>query len=109
MCRDGGCTITLKSHVLVLQPSLAVTCTWFVVPRANAVPDGGVDVIMMFVVQLSVAMMDQVTARLVLHVPTTLLVQNRVGGVVSTTVTRCVQVMLWFPQQSVALQIREAM
>jgi hypothetical protein len=109
MVSDGLSTVIVKSHVLVLQPSVAVTWMWFVVPRANTVPDGGVEVMIMLVVQLSVTIMDHVTNAFVPHVATNLFVQKSVGGVVSTTVTRCVHVRLWFPQQSVALQMRDTM
>jgi len=103
--------LTVNVQVLVLpQPSVAVTRTLFVVPRVNTEPEGGVEVTVMLVLQLSVARMDQVTTALVPQVPAmTFVGQTMVGGVVSTTVTRCVQVMLEFPQQSVALQMREAM
>jgi hypothetical protein len=82
----------------------------FVVPRAKTDPEAGVEFTVMFVLQLSVARIDQVTTALVPHVPTVKFVgQTMVGGVVSTTETRCVQVTLELPQQSVALQMREAM
>src|SRR5690242_10185982 len=64
----------------------------------------------MFVLQVSVANSGQVTTALVKHVPTVRFVgQTMFGGVVSTMLTRCVQVRLKLPQQSVALHIREAM
>jgi len=86
----GRSTVTLKSQVLVFpQLSVAVTCTLVVVPRANTLPDGGVDVIVIFVLQLSVASTVQVTMAFVPHVSMTMFVgQVIVGGMVSTTVTR---------------------
>jgi hypothetical protein len=86
----GRSTVTLKSHVLVLpQPSVATTWTFVVVPRANTLPDGGVEVTVMLVLQLSVATTVQVTIAFVLHVSMTMFVgQVIVGGMVSTTVTR---------------------
>jgi len=105
----GRSTVTLKSHVLVLpQPSVATTWTLVVVPRANTLPDGGVDVTVMLVLQLSDASTVQVTIALVLHVSMTMLVgQVIVGGMVSTTCTRCVQARLVFWQQSIATYMRE--
>jgi hypothetical protein len=80
------------------------------VPRAKVVPDGGVETTVMLVLQLSLTPTVQVTTALVLHVPTTIFDgQMTVGGVVSTSVTRCVQVRLELLQQSTALQILEAM
>jgi len=89
MVKVGRSTVIVKSQVLVLlQPSLAVTWTVFVVPRANVAPEGGDEVTRMFVVQLSVAVTVQVTVAFVPQVWTTMLLgQTIVGGMVSTTVT----------------------
>jgi hypothetical protein len=60
----------------------------FVVPRTKVEPDGGVEVTVMFVLQLSVATTIQVTTTFVLHESTIMFVgQVTVGGKVSTTLT----------------------
>jgi len=103
----GGRTIaTVKEQlVLLLHPSVAVTCTVFVVPSAKELPEGGVETTVTGL-QESPAVTDQVTISLVLHVTITMLLgQVIVGGMVSTTVTVCVQSVV-LVQQSVACQVR---
>jgi hypothetical protein len=60
----------------------------FVVPRTKVEPEGGVEITVMFVLQLSVATTVQVTTTFVLHESTIIFVgQVTVGGKVSTTLT----------------------
>src|SRR5262245_52115928 len=103
--RTGRRTVTVKLHVVrLLQASRASTFTVLVVLGRKNEPLVGEDLIVTLL-HRSVALRNQKTWTLVLQVVTVMLVEQvSVGGLVSTTVTRCVQVMELL-QQSVACQM----
>src|SRR5438874_8248907 len=107
--RMGRWTITLNEQVFVLpQASRAVTITVFVVPVLKTAPEGGLEVTVGAGSQLSEADKIQVTAALVAQVVINRFVGQLItGSVVSTIRTYCVQVVLWLPQQSTAIRMRE--
>ena len=88
MLRVGRRTTTRKLQLLVLpQASVATAVTRLVVSRLKKLPEGGVEVTVTEL-QVSVAVTDQLTGTLVLHVMTRMLLGHViVGGAVSTTVT----------------------
>ena len=101
----GHITATVKVPLVVLpQASCAVTVTVFVVLGRNVDGDGGLDV-RVTLLHASVAMIVQLTTTLVQEYNTMLVETVREGGVLSTTVTVWVQVLL-LVQQSVATQVR---
>jgi hypothetical protein len=103
----GRTTETLNVHVLVLpQASVAVQRMVLVEFAGNDEPDGGAEVIVTLL-HTSVAVTVQKTGTaLVPQVFTTILLgQMIVGGVVSTTVTICLQLAALL-QQSTAVQVR---
>ena len=86
--KNGFRTMTWNTQRLVFpQASVAVATTVLVVSRLKTVPDGGEEVTVTELHE-SVADRDQVTARLVLHVSTTIFEGQRIVGLfVSIRVT----------------------
>src|SRR5262245_8455002 len=97
--KTGRCTITRQLQPFVFpQASVANTLTT-VVPHGNAVPDGGEETIVTLVLQRSLAETLQNTMGFVWQLVTTMFDGQLItGGVVSTTVTVWLQLLL-LPQQ----------
>jgi hypothetical protein len=102
----GLTTAMVNEHEFVLpHASLATHKTVLVVLAWNAVPDGG-DEVTVTLLQVSVAVTDQVTMMLLVQVVTTMFVgQTMLGGLVSTTVTVWLQ-METLLQTSIACHVR---
>src|SRR5512143_3605322 len=105
MLSAGRRTMTRKLQVLELPHASVATAVTVLVPWVNKEPDGG-DEATVTELQVSVAVMDQLTAIFVQQVRTRILDgQMIVGGMVSLMVTVWLQLML-LVQQSLASQVR---